>query len=193
MAQRGRPKKITNTINDIENEVMGGGVGVMESPQQNNMDDLEIDNSAPIELTDEYDIQVIREVKNVDVFNIPKPDTRYAYHYIRKNSLNLTVKTGNLLNAHGGWELVDKAHAERIGLGKQVGNDGLCYVGDLILGFMPKDLYAEKVAHQRNRAKAATADIDRMLKNGKEEPSFTAIHESMSGIQTEKQLGGNFK
>lgn len=157
------------------------------------LDELNIDNNQGVTVSSEYDIQVVRDIKGIDFFHIPNPDKKYAYRFILKEDRNLTVKTGNLLHAHGGWKLVDKQHAERIGLGKQVGSDGLCHAGELVLGFMPKELYAEKEAYKKSKAKTATSDIDNVLKNGKEENSFSSIHDSMKGLQTEKQLGGNFK
>ncbi len=60
--------------------------------------------------------------------------------------------------------------------------------GDQILAFIPKKLWEEKEKYKIERAKEPMQQVDRMLKKG--DPSVgKEIHETMKGIQTQKNLG----
>jgi hypothetical protein len=51
----------------------------------------------------------------------------------------------------GGWQLANREHLLRIGIEEKfIAPDGLLRRGDLILAFMPKELYEEKEKHHFN-------------------------------------------
>ena len=142
---------------------------------------------APVD--EDYKIEVIKDYYgNVDIFYLPKKDPRYEYRFLRADDKNLSLATGNMLLQGGGWQLADKAHCLRIGIQeKYLDPNGHYKLGDLLLAFIPKHLYAEKRSHEDKRAKDQMDAINKRIKEGS--PEGTEIHETMKGIQTQKDLG----
>lgn len=141
------------------------------------------------EIDSEYKIEVIKDFYgNVDIFHLPKKDPRYEYRFLRADDKNLSLATGNMLFQGGGWQLCDRTHCLRIGLQeKYLDPNGHYRLGDLLLAFIPKHLYAEKRAYEDKKAKDQLTNIEKKMKEGFSDGS--EIHESMKGIQTQKQLG----
>lgn len=138
---------------------------------------------------EEYKIEVIKDYHgNVDIFYLPKKDPRYEYRFLRADDKNLTMSTGNMLFQGGGWQLCTRDHLVRIGIeDRYISPDGFHRRGDLILAFIPKHLYAEKRAHEDKKAKDQITTIEDRMKRGFSDGA--EIHESMKGIQTQKDLG----
>jgi len=140
-----------------------------------------------------YTLEVIKEEVGTDIFRVPNPLPGYHYRYLNTKESNLFVKTGNLLLAKGGWQLCDKEHCLKIGFDeKGIGADGHRRIAnDLILAFMPEDLYQKKELHKRKEANEPMSAIQRLLSEGDpNNPDTSGIgHSNMRGIQTKKQLG----
>ena len=126
----------------------------------------------------------------VDPFLLSKKDPDYQYRYLRSDDKNLAMKTSNILFDRGGWRLCPKEHLLKIGIKEaQISVDGFYRVGsDTVLAYMPKDLYAKKLAHKNKVANEPMNQINRLLKEGDKTVGGTEIHDSMSGLQTQKQL-----
>lgn len=176
----GRPKKTdSQTMADaVEAETMG--IVKQEIPGAK----IEIPS-----IDSEYRIEVIKDYYgNVDPFYLPNKDPRYEYSFIRDDQKNLSMKTNNMLFQGGGWQLCDRNHLVRIGIGEKfISPDGLHRRGDLILGFIPKHLYQEKLADKARKSKSNEDAVEHRLKHGSVEGG--GIHETMKGIQTQEQLG----
>lgn len=186
LKKNGRPKKIAD---EVEQEVMGNTktTGIEKEPEM-------VVNQIPGAVTEkpvdsEYKIEVIKDYHgNVDIFYLPKKDPRYEYSFLRADDKNLSLKTGNMLFQGGGWQLCDKAHLNRIGIEDRfISPDGLHRRGDLVLSFIPKHLYQEKLADKAKKAQDLQSAVDNRIKSGSSEGG--GIHESMKGIQTFEQLG----
>ncbi len=137
----------------------------------------------------EYKIEVIKDYHgNVDIFYLPKKDPRYEYRFLA-NDKRLSQSTGNMLFQGGGWQICDKAHCIRMGIEERFLDPNGHYVlgNELILAFIPKHLYAEKMKAESEKAKSQLDTIERRMKSGFSEGA--EIHESMKGIQTQKDLG----
>ncbi len=139
------------------------------------------------EVDAEYQIEVIKDYYgNVDIFYLPKKDPRYEYRFLRADDKNLSLATGNMLLQGGGWQLCGKEHCIRIGIQEKFLNaNGQYQLGDLLLSFIPKHLYAEKRAHEHEKANAPLKAIEEKMKKGF---GVDGIHDTMKGIQTQKQL-----
>ena len=145
-----------------------------------------------VEIKDaEYSVEIIRDYYgNVDPFYLSKKDPNYAYRFLRDEHKNLSIKTGNLLFQKGGWQICSKDHLLRLGLKeKDFSPDGLLRRGDTILAFMPMKFFKEKEEYKRQQAEGAIAPIRRLLKEGDKSVGGQEMHETMKGIQTQKQLG----
>lgn len=167
-----------------EEQSMGGAmeVDVIEQPIPGAV------KEAPA-VDSEYKIEVVKDYYgNVDIFYLPKKDPRYEYRYLRADDKNLTMATGNMLFQGGGWQLCDKTHCTRIGIDERYLDPAGHYrLGDLVLAFIPKHLHAEKMKVEAQKASDQLNAIETRMKEGSSEGSD--IHESMKGIQTQKQLG----
>lgn len=137
----------------------------------------------------EYKIEVIKDYYgNVDPFYLSSKDPRYEYSFVRDDQKNLSMKTGNMLFQGGGWQLCDRNHLLRLGIGERfISADGLHRRGDLILAFIPKHLYQEKLADKAKKSKSLEEAVDQRIKGGSSEGG--GIHQSMKGLQTIEQLG----
>lgn len=142
---------------------------------------------------DDYKIHVIKDYDGkVDDFYLSKKDPKYDYRWLADNQQNLSRRTGNMLFQGEGWQLCEREHLKRIGVEEKfISPDGFYRRGDLVLAFIPKDLSREKVLHKAKKSKEQLSQIDRLLKDGDSGSLFGAggIHETMKGIQTQKQLG----
>lgn len=141
--------------------------------------------------TGEYSLEIIRDYYgNVDPFYLTKKDPKYAYRFLRDEPKNITTKTGNLLFQKGGWQICPREHLLRLGLkDKEISADGLCRRGDTILAFMPKELFDEKEKYKIEQANLPIKEIKRKIKQGDPTVGGKDIHDTMAGIQTQKQLG----
>lgn len=138
----------------------------------------------------EYSAEIIKDYYGrVDPFHLSSKDPKYQYRFVRMEDKNLSIKTGNLLFSKGGWQICPREHLKRIGLERFLSPDGMYRVGDTVLCFMPKDLYAEKNAEKVKRANAQIDAVNRMSKEGDPFTGGRDIHGSMKGIQTQKDLG----
>ena len=141
--------------------------------------------------TSEYSLEIIRDYYgSVDPFYLTKKDPKYAYRFLRDEPKNITTKTGNLLFQKGGWQICPREHLLKLGLkDKEISSDGLCRRGDTILAFMPKELFNEKEKHKIEEANIPMKEIKRKIKQGDPNVGGKDIHDTMQGIQTQKQLG----
>jgi len=141
--------------------------------------------------TEEYNLEIIRDYYgNVDPFYLSKKDPDYAYRFLRDEHKNLALKTGNLLFQKGGWQIVPREHLKRLGLkDADISSDGMFRRGDQILAFMPVKLFNEKEKNKEQKAKLQMKAIDDRLKKGDHNSGGTEIHDTMKGIQTQKELG----
>lgn len=139
---------------------------------------------------DEYTLEVIRDYDGaVDPFYLPKKDPKYEYHFLRISDRNLFNRTGNLLLSGQGWQICPRVHCIQIGVPEELlAADGTYRVHDVILGRIPVELYKEKLVHKQKRADAPMKTIERMLKKGDPDNPDTKMHDSMSGLQTAKDL-----
>ena len=131
---------------------------------------------------DEYNINVISDYDGkVDLLHLPNPDPKYAYRYLRVDEKNMSIKTGNLLLKKGGWQVVGKDHLLRIGIDETlIAPDGAYRLGkDLILAFMPRELYEKKQEYKQKEANEPIDYYRKVYEKG----------DSGRGLQTGKALG----
>lgn len=141
--------------------------------------------------TSEYTIQVIADNGvNIDPTILPKKDPNFEYYFIRDDHKNISKKTSALLYQMGGWQIVPKEHAvKKCGISeKMLAADGSYRVGELILTFMPKVLYAKKKAEEARKTNERTDAVNRILQEGT--PEIGSPHKDMLGIQAGKMDGG---
>lgn len=129
----------------------------------------------------------------IDVLLLNNKDPEYEYRYLNKNEQNLAIKTSNLLFDRGGWRLCPREHLtdKKIVRPNQVGPDGFYHNGaDLILAYMPKELYKKKMDFKNKQNRAPMDDVTRLIKDGDKSNKelFGLGHESQIGLQTQKQL-----
>ncbi len=185
---RGIPNKKADDhsakVDSVEKEMMGTAVAEPEmviTPIPGAVVEKPVDP--------EYKIEVIKDYHgNVDIFYLPKKDPRYEYSFLRADDKNLSLKTSNALFDGGGWQLCGREHLQRIGIEDRfISADGLHRRGDLVLSFIPKHLYKEKLAFNANKNKSIESAVEQRIAKGSSEGQ--GIHESMKGIQTQEQLG----
>lgn len=141
--------------------------------------------------TGEYQVEIIRDYYGkADITYISKKDPEYEYRFLRDDFKNLKTKTSNLLFQKGGWQIVPREHLLKIGIKeREIAPDGMYRSGDLILAFMPKKLFKEKEKYKEDLATVPMKEIKRNIKEGIPSIGGKEIHDSMRGIQTQKQLG----
>lgn len=184
-----RPKK---NIEEIEKEIMQAPVveeqqatvSVLEAPQ-------DVEGSNEFNDTPEYTLQVIADNGvNIDPTILPKKDPNFEYYFIRDDNKNIAKKTSALLYQMGGWQIVPKGHlVNKCGISeKMLAPDGSYRVGELILAFMPKKLYAKKKAEESRRTNERMQAVNRIVQEGT--PDVGSPHPDMLGIQAGKMDGG---
>lgn len=139
-----------------------------------------------------YNIQIVEDYDGtIDVFHLSKRDPNYEYRFIRNDFNNISIKTGNTLLQHGGWQLCDRKFLiERLGMKEsQISPDGFYKVNDTILAFIPKALFEKKIKKKNEEANAPVQAIKRFLKHGNKEIDELKVHPSLKGLQTAQQLG----
>jgi len=154
----------------------------------------------------EYTIEVIMDYDGkIDPFYLSKKDPKYHYRFLKEDHKNLSAKTNNMLFSKGGWQICSRNHLRRLGIGDRFitepdgkrtdapSADGIYRVGDLVLAFMPKELFLEKEKVKQRRASEPMESIDRMLAKGDPTQGGKEMHNSMKGIQTQEALRGNWK
>jgi len=141
------------------------------------------------EFGDEYTLDVISDNEpGADIFRIPNKDPKFEYRFLRDTKENMSVKTSNLLMLKGGWQVVPLKHLERIGLDKKLLHpDGSFRVGELILAFMPKELFQKKMARDRATSDEAMAGVKRLVEEG--DTSLVNIKD-VGGIKPGRMDGG---
>ena len=152
----------------------------------------------------EYTLTVVQDFDGaVDLTYLNKSDPNYKYRWLRIDDKNIVLKTSALMTDGqgkvkfaqvGGWQIVPKAHLIRVGIcnEKQLSPDGtLTRGGDLVLAFMPMDLWKSKEEFQRSKADAPANQIMNLLENG--DPNvgldISSGKSRLKGIQTKEQLG----
>lgn len=184
-------KKRQEQEKEIENELAATPSSKVPEPGE-----LAVEEALPKGVTKikpvnpEYNLEVIVDYYgNIDITHIERKDPRYSYRWLRDDLKNLSLSTGNVLLQNGGWKLVERSHAERIGItDKFVSPDGLVRRGDLVLAFMPKELYQLKMDHEKRKAEAPMEAVVKRVREG--DPGLGGgLHHSMPGVQTGKQLG----
>lgn len=178
---RGRPKKILDEIEKEMQDLNAGEVLVSKIPP------TKVEGSN--EFGDEYTMEVISDNEpGADIFRIPNKDPKYAYRFLSDRKENLSVKTSNLLLMKGGWQICPTNHLERIGIDKKLLHpDGSFRVGELILAFMPKELFIKKLAEDRRKSNSAMAGVERLVENG----DTTKVNiKDVYGIQPGRMDGG---
>lgn len=185
---RGRPKnKIAEELEQgITGETKAGAAtAVVDNPIQLPKDGSFVD--------DEYKITVIKDYDGkVDNFYLSKKDPKYEYRYLADNQQNLSRRTGNMLFQGEGWQLCGREHLKRLGIENEfISPDGFYRMGDLILAFIPKELYRQKIAHKEEKALTQNQSIERLMNEGDVGGMFGVgtIHKTMKGLQTQEQLG----
>lgn len=182
----GRPKKILKEIED------GMDVSTAEKPQ---VGEIMISKEAPAatkgsnEFGDEYTMEVIADNEpGADIMRVPNKDPKFEYRFLKDSKENMSVKTSNLLLMKGGWQICPTSHLIRIGIGKNLHHpDGSYRVGELILAFMPKELFAKKMAKDRKNSAEAMAGVKRLVEEGDE--SLVNIKD-VHGIRPGRMDGG---
>lgn len=139
---------------EVEKEL--GGTAVMEQPKAAN------------EFDDEYTLQVDADYDpSADIFRVPTKDPNFEYRWVRDESKRLSRVTSSLLHQLGGWELVKKQHALRLGFKEsEISEDGHKRIGEHVLAFMPKSLYEKKLAGKKEKVNARTSGIRRHVEDG---------------------------
>lgn len=161
---RGIPNKKTEAIAEIDKEMNGntktGEVVISKEPP------AKVQGSN--EFGDEYTMEVISDNEDgADIFRIPNKDPNFEYRFLSDRKENMSVKTSNLLFMKGGWQICPTKHLERIGIKKEVLHpDGSYRVGELILAFMPKELFDKKAKEDRRKADSAMAGVKRLVEEG---------------------------
>lgn len=170
-------------------------VAVKETPTAVKPKEQELKPEKTTEKKGEYTVEIVRDFDgNVDPFYLTKKDPNYAYRFLRDDTKtggkNISIKTGNLLFQKGGWQLCPKEHLLRIGIKEtELSPDNFLRRGDTILAFMPKTLFLEKQAQKDKEAKEVMDAIKRRANEGDPTQGGTALHPTMRGLQTKKQLG----
>lgn len=187
----GRPKKNIEQIEKEINEMPVGSqvnplatVAVLDKPEG-------VEESNEFSDTSEYTIQVIADNGvNIDPTILPKKDPNFEYYFIRDEHKNIAKKTSALLYQMGGWQIVPKEHSvKKLGIAeKMLAADGSYRVGELILTFMPKKLYAKKKAEESRRTNERMQEVNRLVQEGS--PDVGSPHPDMKGIQAGKMDGG---
>lgn len=159
---------------------------VAEKPQENN----------PVVLKTtavkhaEYTAEIVQDFYgHVDPFYLEKRDPDFEYRFLRDDSKNITLKTGNLLFQKGGWQVCPKDHLVRLGISdRELSADGFLRRGDTVLAFMPKSLSEKKMAFKKEQATLPMNNIERVMNEG--DKSLAGLgNQNMRGIETGKQLG----
>ncbi len=162
---RGIPKN-KQALQDIENEMQA-----VQATQDIKVGEIQISKVPSVktqgsnEFGDEYTMEVISDNEpGADIFRIPNKDPMFEYRFLKDTKENMSVKTSNLLLLKGGWQVVPKSHLLRIGINKDLLHpDGSFHVGELILAFMPKQLFQKKLAEDRRKSNAAMEGVQRLL------------------------------
>lgn len=169
----------------LDEENMETTVAVEENPEG-------VEGSNEFNDTSEYTIQVIADNGvNIDPTILPKKDPNFEYYFIRDDKKNIAKKTSALLYQMGGWQIVPKEHSvKKCGIDeKMLAADGSYRVGELILTFMPKKLYAKKRAEEARRTNERMSAVNRMLQEG--DPEAGILAGKMDGGRV--QFGGKNK
>lgn len=159
-----------------------------------------IDNKAQIEevkpkIDEEYSISINQEHgMGVDIFKIPDPNPAYEYRWLNTKAQTFGQRTGNMLHFGGGWQVCSKEHILKIGFKEaDLAADGLMRLNELVLGFMPQQLYSEKVKVKQHKANEPVDRVKKLIQKGDPNAEGTRPHETMRGIQTKDELKGNWK
>ena len=144
---------------------------------------------------DEYNINIVRDYDgSIDIFYLSKKDPAYEYRFLRDEQKNLSIKTGNILEQKGGWQLVPREHLVKLGFNERdISPDGLCRRGDTILARIPKDLFKVKDEAKKKKVDDRTRSMERITEKGDPNTGGKELHQSMKGIQTKEELKGNWK
>lgn len=193
----GRPKKNRDLVEkEIMNEMSGyatetpneksaeATVAVLEKPE-------DVVGSNEFNDISEYTIQVIADNGiNVDPTTLPNKDPNFEYYFIRDDHKNIAKKTSALLYQMGGWQIVPKEHSvKKCGISeKMLAPDGSYRIGELILCFMPKTLYAKKRKEEQRRTNERMESVNILVQGGS--PDIGSPHPDMLGIQAGKMDGG---
>lgn len=183
---RGIPNKKKDLIDSVDLE-MKDEVGVVGTVAISKQPPAAVLGSN--EFGDEYTMQVIADNEaGADIFRIPNKDPNFEYRFLSDRKENLSVKTSNLLYLKGGWQICPLKHLERIGIKKETLNpDGSYRVGELVLAFMPKQLFEKKAQEDRRKANSAMAGVKRLVEEG--DHSLVNIKD-VNGIQPGRMDGG---
>jgi len=186
---KGYPKKQVETLSNEEaQEVIDKGDAVIPEEAIIKEETGNLEKKDYNEDSAEYKMNVIEDYYGaIDTLHLDREDPKYKYRYLNSNETNLAIKTSNVLADKGGWQLCPRKHLiENLGIDpRRISPDGLYRAGsDLILAFMPKELYQKKVAIKDKRAAERMGGIDQRLKDG--DPSTEAKH---GGLKTARQLG----
>lgn len=167
----GRHKKIDLIEKEIMEEMKSSTEfkDAIQGPTVTVLEPEGVEGSNEFNDTSEYTIQVIADNGvNIDPTILPKKDPNFEYYFIRDDHKNIAKKTSALLYQMGGWQIVPREHSvKKCGIAeKMLAADGSYRVGELILTFMPKALYAKKRAEEGRRTNARMNAVNRMLEEG---------------------------
>lgn len=187
----GRHKKNREEqIAEVEKEITGG----ISEPLQTGT--VLIDENPPVgtegsnEFGEGYTIKVIADNEDgSDIFRIPHKHPDFEYRFIRETKENLSVKTSNLLLIKGGWQIVPVSHlVNTCKIAKELlGVDGAYHVGELVLCYMPKVLFAKKMAEDKRKTNMRMNSIKNLVEEG--DPTRVKVKD-VHGIMPGRMDGG---
>lgn len=176
------------------NQPVNGRSAVEEKPAQ---------KAKPV-IDSDYTLEIVKDFDGaIDLFYLNKSDPNFYYRWLKRKDENLAMKTTALrLNSQGeipvsqvgGWQIVPRNHLLRMGIcsEKELQPDGT-YMrgGEMVLAFMPKDLWEKKKAFKQKEAEAPMRQVKRLLNEG--DPSvgsdIKAGDKRLKGLQTREALG----
>lgn len=175
----GRPKK---NLEAIDKE-MNASISVEENTQKPQVGEVSISKEPPAaavgsnEFGDEYTMEVIADNEpGADQFRIQNKDPKFEYRFLRDDKANMGVKTSNLLYLKGGWQVCPTSHLLRLGIKKEMLQpDGSYKVGELILAFMPKQLFNKKMKKDKEKREMAAKDVQNLV-DGKSRINVPGVH-----------------
>lgn len=142
----------------------------------------------------DYNVTITKDYYGaIDPFYLSKKDPNFEYRFLREEHKNISIKTGNLLFQKGGWQICAKEHLLSLGIKERdLSPEGLLKRGDTILAYMPKKLYLEKQKQKQDKANEQIRSVKEIVTKG-DRSLDGKIHPDMKGIQTKRDLKGNWK
>lgn len=166
-------------LSEVEKEIAGATIEMV----QPKLNEVQILGEAPKgaatahEFGEEYTMDVIADNEaGADLFRVPNKDSKFEYRFLRDDKTNMNIKTSNLLYLKGGWQVVPTSHLIKIGFKKELLQPDGCYkVGELVLAFMPKELFLKKMKNEQKKIDTAMAGVQAIV-DGKSRINHEGVH-----------------